>query len=177
MHVSARDGAGLPCGDSRGTPRSMSSLEWKPQFPAWTLEEDLKPGTDWRGIPRGLSQVAWKLHFPEVTPAGHRGPCRNSRGTCHNSRKTRRFSPPGEMRPFSTEASQGKSHLPSSISKGSFMPLQQLKTVPNIPDSTQEDHRGSRHNSRGAPFPPSPLEMRICFPSSLGKDSRLSRRN
>ena len=64
--------------------------------------------------------------------------------TCRNSRKFRRFSPPGEMRPISTEASRGYSHLTSGDSKGSFTPLLQLKKFPDIPVSTREEARESR---------------------------------
>ena len=60
----------LVCADSRGTPRSMSALERKPQVPASAPDEDLGPSTDWRGIPRGPSQLTWKLAFPEATRAG-----------------------------------------------------------------------------------------------------------
>ena len=59
--------------------------------------------------------------------------------TCRNSRKSRRFSPPGEMRPISAEASRGLSHLTSGTSKGSFTPLLQLKKFPDIPVSTREE--------------------------------------
>ena len=89
--------------------------------------------------------------------------------TCRNSRKSRRFSPPGEMRPISAEASRGSSHLTSGTSKGSFTPLLQLKKFPDIPVSTREDARDSR---------PQPEANRFCllareegsFPCMLGKD-------
>ena len=64
-----------------------------------------------------------------------------SRETLPNSRKSRKFSPPGEMRPISSEASGGSSHLNSGKSKGSLL---QLKKFPDIPVSTREEARGSR---------------------------------
>ena len=63
--------------------------------------------------------------------------------TCLISRKSRRFSPPGEMRPYYAEASPGESHLTSETSKWSFTPLLQLKNFPDIPVSTREEARES----------------------------------
>ena len=45
------------------------------------------------------------------------------------------------MRPISTEASRGSSHLTSGTSKGSFTPWLQLKKFPDIPFSTREEAR------------------------------------
>ena len=45
------------------------------------------------------------------------------------------------MRPISTEASRGLSHLTSGTSTGSFTPLLQLKKCPDIPVSTREEAR------------------------------------
>ena len=61
-----------------------------------------------------------------------------------NSKKFRSFSPPGEMRPISDEASRGYSHLTSGTSKGFFTPLLLLKMFPDIPVSTREEARESR---------------------------------
>ena len=44
---------GLPWGDSRSTPRSMSALERNPQVPAPTPQKVLGPSIDASGIPRG----------------------------------------------------------------------------------------------------------------------------
>ena len=52
----------------------------------------------------------------------------------------------------------------------------QLKKFSDILVYTREEHRGSRHNSRRAPFPTPQLEMRVPLPASSGKDSRHSRR-
>ena len=52
--------------------------------------------------------------------------------------------------------------------------LAETQEVPDIPVSTREEHRGSCHNSRGAPLPSSQLEMRVPFPASWGKNSRHS---
>ena len=51
-----------------------------------------------------------------------------------------------------------------------LIPLMQLKKFHDIPISTREKHRGSHHNSRGGPFSPPQLEMRVPFPASLGRD-------
>ena len=64
--------------------------------------------------------------------------------TWGNSRKSRKFSPPGEMRPISAEESRGLSHLNSGTFKGSFTPLLQLKKFPDIPVSTRDEARESR---------------------------------
>ena len=48
------------------------------------------------------------------------------------------------MRPISTEAFRGHSHLTSGTYKGSFTPLLQLKKFPDIPVSTREEARESR---------------------------------
>ena len=50
-------------------------------------------------------------------------------------------------------------------------PLMQLKKFPNKPISTREEHRGSHHNPRTAPFFHPHLEMRVPFPTSSGKES------
>ena len=52
--------------------------------------------------------------------------------------------------------------------------MQQNKYFPNKPVSTQEAHRGSGHNSRGATFPLPPLKKRVHFPASLGEDSGIA---
>ena len=97
-----------------------------------------------------------------------------------NSRKSRRFSPPGEMRPISAEASRGYSHLNSGTSKGSFTPLLQLKKFPDLPVFTREEARESR------PHPEKPSFLLLArdegsFPCVLGKEfpafpSQLKRR-
>ena len=56
------------------------------------------------------------------------------------------------MRPISTDASRGYSHLTSATSKGSFTYLLQLKKFPDIPDSNREEARE---------FRPHPEELRF----------------
>ena len=56
------------------------------------------------------------------------------------------------MRPFSAEASRGKSHLPSLNLKGSFTPLLPLKKFPDITVSTREEHRGTRQHQEEPRF-------------------------
>ena len=70
MNAPTRDEDGLPTGNSRSTPKSMSALERNPQLPAPTTHMVLGPGIDGRGIPRGPMQLAWGLSFPEATRAG-----------------------------------------------------------------------------------------------------------
>ena len=53
VHAPTRDEDGLPWGDSRSTPRSMSALERNPQVPAPTPHKILGPGIKGRRIPRG----------------------------------------------------------------------------------------------------------------------------
>ena len=53
MHAPTRDEDGLPWGDSRSTPISMSALERNPQVPAATPHKVLGPGIEGRGGPRG----------------------------------------------------------------------------------------------------------------------------
>ena len=104
------------------------------------------------------------LRPPERVPEVHVV----SRDTCRNSRKSRRFSPPGEMRPICAEASRRKSHLRSGTSKGSFTHLLQLKKFPDIPVSTREEERESR------PHPEEPRFRLLAreegsFPCVVGK--------
>ena len=52
VHAPTRDEDGLPTGNSRSTPKSMSALERNPQVPVPTPHKVLGPGIDGRGIPR-----------------------------------------------------------------------------------------------------------------------------
>ena len=53
VHAPTRDEDGLPWGDFRSTPRSISALERNPQVPAPTPHKILGPGIEGRRIPRG----------------------------------------------------------------------------------------------------------------------------
>ena len=53
VHAPTQDDDLLPWGDSRSTPRSMSTLERNPQVPAPTPHKVLGPGIEGRGILRG----------------------------------------------------------------------------------------------------------------------------
>ena len=53
VHAPTRDEDGLPAGDSRITPISMSALERNPQVSALTPHKVLGPSIEGRGIPRG----------------------------------------------------------------------------------------------------------------------------
>ena len=79
------------------------------------------------------------------------------------------------MRPISAEVFRGYSHLTSETSKGSFIPLLQLKKFPDIPVSTRVEARESR------PHPEEPRFRLIArekgsFPAWSGKNFRGSRR-
>ena len=104
LHGSTRDEARVPCGCTRGAPRSMSALEKKPEFLASTPDEDLCISSDFRGILRGPSRLVWRLDLPEASRAGPLGPC------CI-SRKTRRLAHQCELRSFFAAPSREKSHL------------------------------------------------------------------
>ena len=73
------------------------------------------------------------------------------------------------MRPISTEAFRGQSHLNSGTYKGSFTSLLQLKKFPDIPVSTREEARESR------PHPEEPRARLLAreegsFPCVFGKE-------
>ena len=134
--------------------------------PAATAEESRGAPRDLGGDWTSLRPHEWVPEVPVITREEPR---------C-NSRKTRRFSPERELRPFSTAVSREKSHLPFSAPKGSLTPLRQLKKFTDIHVCTREENQVSRHNSRRPPdLPPHP-ERRVCFPASSGRESRQSRR-
>ena len=95
--------------------------------------------------------------------------------SCRNSRKTRRFSPQCEMRPFSAAAFREKSHIHSSDSKGSLTSLRQLKKFPGYPSPLERNTEGPA-TSRRPPFSLPHPELGVPFPASSGKESRNSRR-
>ena len=148
----------------------MSALDRNPQVPAQTPHKGLGPGIDVREIPRGPEATRMGTGLSRGHQSGYlRYPSKVER-TCPNSRKSRRFSPPGEMRPISAEASRGYSHLNSGTSKGSFTPLLQFKKFPDIPVSTRQEARESR------PHPEEPRFRLLAreegsFPCVIGKKS------
>ena len=139
----------------------MPPHEMSTDSPGETPEVPQDPCQHWRGILRfqpNSTQGLRPRHRRERN--SERPPCNShghwpflrppervpevpvvTRETLPNSRKSRWFSPPGEMRPISSEASGGSSHLNSGNSKGSLL---QLKKFPDIPVSTREEARGSR---------------------------------
>ena len=177
LHVSTQDKAWLPCGNSRGTPRSMSALERNPEIPASITKDDFSPNNDWRRIPRGPSQLAWGLDIPEETQAGLWGPICNSKRTpsfLPQLEKNQEILPSTQEEAVFTPASREKSHFPSWASKGSLTPLRQLKKFPDIPITTREKPWGSCHNSRRGPVFPPHHEMSFHFHALLGKESQHS---
>ena len=90
-----------------------------------------------------------------------------SREPLRNSRKSRRFSPPGEMRPIFNEASRGLSHLTS----GTPRVLHTLAATQEVPRHTRLHERGSTRvlpTSRGAPC--LPASSRGGIPSLRGRE-------
>ena len=94
----------------------MRALEWNPEVPASTPDEELATvvtAKKSREAPRNLHGDWTFLHphewVPEVPVITRKEP----KVCCRNSRKTRRFSPQCEMRPFSAAASREKFPLPS----------------------------------------------------------------
>ena len=71
VHAPTRDEDGLPAGNSRSNPKSMSALERNPQVPAPTPHMVLSPSIDGRGIPRG----------PRATRMGTGLSCGHQRGS------------------------------------------------------------------------------------------------
>ena len=82
------------------------------------------------------------------------------------SRKTTRFPPQREMRPFSSEVPWEQSQVLSLNSKRGFTPFMQLKGFPEIPFTTRDELCVSRHNSRKVPCSPPHLEIRGDFHDS-----------
>ena len=70
MHAPTRDLDGLPAGNSRNTPKSMSALERNPQVPAPTSHKILGSVIDVEESREAPEQLAWGLAFPEATRAG-----------------------------------------------------------------------------------------------------------
>ena len=152
----------------------MSALERNLDILASAPDENLAPGTNWRGILRGPSQISWRLDSPEATQAGPLDPQSNSIGTPNflpQLVKNQIIHSTRDESLFHCGISREIPHC-SSASKGSLTPLSQLKKFPDIPISTQEEHRGSHHNSKRAPFFPPHLTMRVHFPALSGKESR-----
>ena len=68
--------------------------------------------------------------------------------TYHDIRKSRRFSPPGEMRPISAEVSRGYSHLTSGTSKGPSHPCCNSRSSPTYPSPLERKHESPAHIQR-----------------------------
>ena len=122
---------------SRGKRTCMSPHETRPDSPVKTPEEPRNPCQHCRGNLRLQPQLQMMTVAAAATGEGSQEAPHNSHGDwtflrphewvpevpiitreepqvcCRNSRKTRRFSPQREMRPFSTATSREGSHLPS----------------------------------------------------------------
>ena len=105
--ATAQEESARACPNSKRGLTPLARLQKYPKIHVSTGEESSGSGTDsTQGLkpqhrrerkpewpPRAPEQLAWGMAFLETT--------------CRNSRKSRRFSPPGEMRPISAEASRG----------------------------------------------------------------------
>ena len=143
--VTAREDCGLACLHRRRGLTLLLKLRRNPKIHVSTGEEHWAPGLSWRWGPRTRHRLEGNLERPLAThmeTGYHWG----------NMRKTKRFSPPRKVKPFSTAPSWEKSHLPSWALKGSLTCWMQLKKFSNILISIQEEYRGSWHNSRKALF-------------------------
>ena len=140
----------------------MPPLETRTDSPGESPEEPQYPGQNFRGILSFRTHSTQDLrprHRPERNP--ERPPCNLhgdwpflrppervpvvpvlTRETLPNSRKSRRFSPPGEIRPISSEASGGSSHLNSGNSKG---PCCNSRSSPTYPSPLERKHEGPAH--------------------------------
>ena len=157
----------------------MGRLQKYPKIHVSTAEESAGSGTD---STQGLRPRHQRERNPERPQSNLqrdwpllRPPERSLRSpslvesTCHNSRKSRRFSPSGEKRPISAQASRGLSHLTSGTLKGSFTPLLHLKRFPDITVSSREEARVSHPHPEEPHFRLLAREVR-SFPCVLGKE-------
>ena len=115
--ATAREESARACPHSRRGLTPLGRLQMYPKIHVSTGEETSGSGTD---STQGLRARHRRERNPERTPSNSQGdwpflrpPERVpevpviSREPLRNSRKSRRFSPPGEMRPISAEASRG----------------------------------------------------------------------
>ena len=91
----------------------MSAVERNREVRASSPDEDFGCGSDCRGILRGPSLLAWRLDLLGPQEQILEIPFVTREEPLRNMRTTRKFSPHRGLRPFSTVASQEKSHLPS----------------------------------------------------------------
>ena len=112
------------------------------------------------------------LLYPRESPCV---PHRKLRGTSLQFEKNQEILPSMRVEAL-IHCSVPREIPPSLLSpERSLTPLRKLKKFPDILVCTQEEHRGSRHNSRRAPDFPPHLEMRVDLPFSSGKESQRSR--
>ena len=95
-----------PCRHWRGTTRCWPQLQIRTLSTVATAEESRETPRNSHGDWTFLRPPEWVPEVPIVTRE-------EPQVCCHNSRKTRRFFPQREMRPFSTVVSGEKSHFPS----------------------------------------------------------------
>ena len=163
---------------SRGEWTCMSPHEMRPDSPLETPEEPRDTCQHWSGILSLWPQLQMKTSAPAANAEESQEGPSNSHGdwtfprpherVCevlvvpreepeisnHKSKKkTRRFSPQCEMRPFSAETSGEKSHYHSLPSKRSLT---------------------TRGNSRSSPTYPSPLERNTEVPAITQEASQVS---
>ena len=115
--ATAREEIARACPHSRRGQTPLGRLQKYPKIHVRTGEETsglaptphqvLGPGIDVRGIPRGPRATRMGTGLSRGHQSGSLRSPSEFESTCRNSRKSRRFSPPGEMRPISAEASRG----------------------------------------------------------------------
>ena len=146
----------------------MPPLETRTDFPGESPEVPQDPCQHWRGILRfgtestqGFRRRHRREWNPERPPSNSHGdwpflrpPERDSevpvvsREHLPQLEKSRRFSPPGELRPISNEASRGYSHLTSGTSKGSFTPCCNSRSSPAYQSPLERKHESPANIQR-----------------------------
>ena len=115
--ATSREESARACPHSRRALTPLGRLQKYPRIDVSTGKESSGSGTDLTQVlrprhrqesnterPPSNSYGDWPILRP---PSGSLRSPSNVESTCSNSRKSRRFSPPGEMRPISAEASRG----------------------------------------------------------------------
>ena len=161
--ATAQEESARACPNSRRGLTPLGRLQKYPKIRYSTEEESSGSGTDFT---QGLRPRHRRERNPERPVSNWHGtwPFLRlaelvpevpvvSREHLRNSRKSRRFSPPGEMRPISNEASRGLSHLTS----GTPRVLHTLAATQEVPRHSHLHSRGNTRvlpTSRVAPFHP-----------------------
>ena len=106
------------------------SMRMRPYSPAVTRKQSRTPPCNSNGDLTSLRQHERLPEFPVITDE-------ESQASRSNSRKTMRFPPQRELRPFAPAAPRKHSQIPSHNLKGGLTPFMQLQSFPKIPITTQ----------------------------------------